>query len=199
MRQILKRILTPVTSIQVIGEAESGEEALQKLTQCHPDVILLDMNLPDISALMLTKRIKRDLPLSRIIILTAQKSTQLPRRLFNAGAVGYLTKDQAPADIINAIESASVLQPTYSATLVADQAFNNVAPYALQQKFANLSDKELLVVRAIAKGEGTTAIARALHLSPKTVNCYRHHIFQKLGVANDVELTYLAIKLDLLP
>ncbi|MCP4473451.1 MAG: response regulator transcription factor [Gammaproteobacteria bacterium] len=154
-REAIKRALETVKHIQVAGEAETGRAALKKLKTLRPDVILLDLNLPDISGIVITQRVHYLLPEARIIVLTAQQDITFPLRLFKVGAVGYLTKDQSATEMIDAIQFASARQRICSPRLTHQLTLSKADIDHIQHKLTALSNREMAVFHAIAKGKNS--------------------------------------------
>jgi two-component system invasion response regulator UvrY len=193
VRTGIKMILHNSPGISVVGEATSGEEAIKIAKSTAHDVILLDIMMPGIGGLGATSRIKRSCPESRILIVTVCNNDQMPSKLLQAGAAGYLTKGATQQEILKAIKT------VYSGQLYLSQEIANMlAVKHLSDKgdspFETLSERELQVSLMIASGVKVQDISDMLHLSPKTVNSYRYRVFEKTGVENDVSLAILAMR-----
>ena len=174
VRTGIRRILEDVRGLKVVGEAVSGEQAVQWFRENQADVILMDMNMPGIGGLEATKKILRFNPDTKIIVLTVQTETPFPLKVMQAGAAGYLTKCSAPDEMIQAIRSVNSGQ-------------RYISPAIAQQ-----------ITMMITKGNKVQDIAESLNLSPKTVNSYRYRLFEKLNINGDVELTRMAIRYGIL-
>ena len=197
-REALTLTLEQEADMTVIGNAATGQAAMKKLGALQPQVILLDLNLSDISGAIVMQWVKNHLPKTRTIILTAQQDVTFPRRLLRAGAVAYLTKDQSAAELIEAVKLASFTNRMCSPKLLQDLALTRCGVDHLQKKVQQLSDRALQVMLAMAQGATTQEIAESLNLTPQTVNCYRHRIHRQLDLPNDIALITLAVKLRLL-
>ncbi|MGL5948775.1 MAG: UvrY/SirA/GacA family response regulator transcription factor [Aeromonas sp.] len=193
VRTGIRRILEDVRGIKVVGEVGSGEAAVAFCRQHHPDVILMDMNMPGIGGLEATRKILRMQPDVRIIVLTIHTENPFPTKVMQAGAAGYLTKGAAPDEMIQAIRLVHSGQRYISPEIAQQMALSHFAP-ADENPFKALSERELQIMLMITKGQKAPQIAEQLNLSPKTVNSYRYRLFSKLGIKGDVELTHLAIR-----
>ncbi|MGH1411226.1 MAG: UvrY/SirA/GacA family response regulator transcription factor [Aeromonas sp.] len=197
VRTGIRRILEDVRGIKVVGEAQSGETAVAFCRQHHPDVILMDMNMPGIGGLEATRKILRIRPDVRIIVLTIHSENPFPTKVMQAGAAGYLTKGAGPDEMIQAIRLVHSGQRYISPEIAQQMALSQFAS-ADENPFKSLSERELQIMMMITKGQKVTDISEQLNLSPKTVNSYRYRLFSKLGINGDVELTHLAIRYGML-
>ncbi|ATL92988.1 UvrY/SirA/GacA family response regulator transcription factor [Aeromonas sobria] len=197
VRTGIRRILEDVRGIKVVGEAQSGETAVAFCRQHHPDVILMDMNMPGIGGLEATRKILRIRPDVRIIVLTIHCENPFPTKVMQAGAAGYLTKGAAPDEMIQAIRLVHSGQRYISPEIAQQMALSQFAS-ADENPFKSLSERELQIMMMITKGQKVTDISEQLNLSPKTVNSYRYRLFSKLDISGDVELTHLAIRYGML-
>ena len=161
-------------------------------------MILFDLNLPHTNPFTLIKQFKRRLPRTKVIILTGQKSDTLPNRLFPVGASGYLAKDQPLEALIAGIKLVATGKSVCSPDIAPTQGGQSRQEDTPFTGFQALSAQEFAVARELAKGASTEEIAIMLHLSPKTIHCYRHHILKILKLNSVVELAYLAVKLGLI-
>ena len=191
----IARLLSDVSDIKVIAEAESGEQALKLARQKEPDVVLLDIKMPGIDGLEVTRRLKNS-PLGiKIIVLTAFAHHPFPTRILQAGASGYLTKECGVDEMAAAIRKVYRGEKYLSAEIAQAMALNSLSETNIEDSpFEQLSERELQVTLMITKGMLVQDIADSLCLTTKTVNGYRYRLFAKLNIKNDVELTYLAMK-----
>jgi len=193
VRTGIKRILDDVKGFKVVGEAETGEEAVQFCRADEPDVVLMDMNMPGMGGLEATKKIIRFAPDVKIIVLTVHSEDPFPTKVMQMGAAGYLTKGAGSDEMVNAIRAVNSGQ-RYITPDIAQQMALNQFKSAEENPFNALSERELQIMMMITRGERVTDISEQLVLSTKTINSYRYRMFEKLKVANDVELTHLAIR-----
>jgi two-component system invasion response regulator UvrY len=198
VRTGIRRILEDVRGLRVVGEAVSGEQAVQWCRDNQSDVILMDMNMPGIGGLEATKKILRFNPDTKIIVLTVQTETPFPLKVMQAGASGYLTKCSAPDEMIQAIRSVNAGQRYISPEIAQQIALSQVTASTTENPFKTLSDREMQITLMITKGNKVQDIAESLSLSPKTVNSYRYRLFEKLNISGDVELTRMAIRYGIL-
>ena len=189
----ISRMLNDVSGIRVVGEAGSGEEAINLAREKAPDVILMDIKMPGIGGLEATRKILRQDDGIRVIAVTMCEEEPFPTRLMRAGAAGYLSKGADLEEMVRAVRVVHSGQRYISpqiAQLMALKPFiaNQSAPTEL------LSERELQVMMMIVACHTVQSISDKLCLSPKTVNTYRYRIFDKLGVSSDVEMTLMAMR-----
>lgn len=200
VRTGIRHILEGAPGIAVVGEAESGEAALEWVRQGseQPDLVLMDVTMPGIGGLEATRKLRAAHPEIPVAILSVHASDPYPSRLLEAGAQGYLTKDCTDDEMISAIQRVYKGERFLSAD-IARQLANTLLEGNADSPLEQLSQRELQVMLMIIEGHTVQAISDQLFLSPKTVSTYRHRLFQKLDVENDVGLTRLAIRHGLLP
>ncbi|MBT4964376.1 MAG: UvrY/SirA/GacA family response regulator transcription factor [Francisellaceae bacterium] len=193
VRAGISRLLGDINGIEVVGQASNGEEAIQLSKTLKPHVILMDVRMPGIGGLEATRKMLRNDPNLKVIALTVCGEEPFPSKLLQAGASGYLTKGADLEQMINAIRSVHAGKRYIGPEIAQQLALKTVtdgdgAPLDL------LSERELQVMIMITQGQKVQQISEKLCLSPKTVNSYRYRLFDKLGVASDVELTHFAIR-----
>lgn len=193
VRTGIRRILEDVRGMKVVGEADSGEEAVKWCRAEQADIVLMDMNMPGIGGLEATRKILRFNPDVKIIVLTVHTENPFPTKVMQAGAAGYLTKGAGPDEMVNAIRMVNSGQRYISPEIAQQMALSQFTPDA-ENPFKDLSERELQIMMMITKGQKVTDISEQLNLSPKTVNSYRYRLFSKLDINGDVELTHLAIR-----
>ncbi len=197
VRAGVKQILESSDDIRVVAEASCGEDAPAMAAEHHPDVVLMDVYMPGIGGIEATRKLIRANPSLKVIALTILDEEPFPAQLHDAGAVGYLTKGCPASEMFEAIRT------VYSGGSYVDPAIGRKQLMAgisgsAASPFAQLGAREFQVTMMILGGQGNQAISDALCLSPKTISTYRKRIYEKLGVANDVELTRLAFRYGLL-
>lgn len=187
------RLLSDVDDIEIIGEADSGEKAIKLVRELNPDVVLMDVQMPGIGGLEATRRCLRVDPDLKVIAVTILDQEPFPSQLMKIGASGYLTKKADVDEMAKAIRKVVSGQRYISAEIAQQLA---LAPYSEgdNQVFAGLSKREMQIVLMTVNGLAPSEIADLLSLSPKTVSSYRHRIFEKLDVKNDVGLMKLALQ-----
>lgn len=197
VRTGIRRILDAVDDVQVVGEAGCGEDALKLVKQAKPDVVLMDVNMPGIGGLEATRKLLRVDENLRIIALTVHVDEPYPSRLLEAGALGYLTKGCDEQEIVTAIRAVYRGDRYIGADIARQMALSGLSGKT-KNPFDKLSQREVQVMLMITQGHKVQEISDVLCLSPKTVSTYRYRLYEKLGVANDVELTHLAIRHDMI-
>ena len=188
------RVLADIEGLEMIGEASTGEEAVEMVKDLKPDVVLMDIQMPGIGGLEATRRCLRIDPELKIIILTVHQGEPYPSKLMRAGAHGYLTKHASVDEMVLAIKKVVAGQRYMSAEIAQQLALRPFSQDDVATPFELLSNREMQIALMVIEGHRVPDISRSLSLSPKTVNSYRYRLFEKLGVSNDVGLTKLAIK-----
>ncbi len=197
VRTGISRIIDDVRGMKVIGEADSGEEAVKWCRNNHPDVVLMDINMPGIGGVDAMHRILRINEDIKIIMLTMHTENPFPSKVMQAGAAGYLSKAAAPDEVLAAIRAVNSGQRYLAPEIAQQMALSQISPTS-DDPFSVLSERELQIMMMITKGQRVVDISEQLSLSPKTINSYRYRLFDKLGVNGDVELTHLAIRYGML-
>lgn len=189
VRAGFRLILDAALGIQVVGEAGTAQDGLRMIRADPPDVALIDVHMPGMSGLELTERIVRDQLPTRIVILTVVDDARFPKRLLEAGALGYLTKGCAATELVAAVRQVAAGH-RYLAPDVAERlAFSTLD--GAESPFDALSGRELEVAMMLVRGQGLNAIGAQLNISPKTVSTYKQRLLEKLGVAHVVDLVQL--------
>lgn len=194
VRTGIARMLADIDGFMVIGQAVSGEDALQKTRELKPDVILMDVRMPGIGGLEATRRLIRSNPDLKVIAVTVCEEDPFPTRLMQAGAAGYLTKGAALDEMVQAIRQVFAGQRYISPQIAQQLALKVFEPKLNGSPFDLLSEREMQIALMIASCQRVQAISDKLCLSPKTVNTYRYRIFEKLSINSDVELALLAVR-----
>lgn len=194
VRTGIRRMLADVPGLSVVGEAGSGEEALQRARELKPDLVLMDVKMPGIGGLEATRKLNRSHPEIKVIAVTACDEEPFPTRLLQAGASGYLTKGAALEEMIKAIRQVFNGHRYISADIAQQLALKQFQPQGDSSPFEQLSEREMQIALMIAECQKVQAISDKLCLSPKTVNTYRYRIFEKLEITSDVELAMLAVR-----
>ncbi len=190
----LTSVLGEAGDVEVVGDAASGEEAIEKLRALSPDLVLMDVNMPGIGGIEATRKIVRQWPEIKVVAVTALSDDPFPNQLLDAGAVGYISKGCPAEEMFEAIRTVMAGHHYISRDVAQKLALGRVAGQGGQSSLKKLSAREMQVMMMIVSGKGTQEISDSLFLSPKTVSTYRHRLYEKLDVANDVELTHLAIR-----
>ena len=193
VREGLKEILSGTDDIVGAGEACSGEEALQKIEGGGFDVVLLDISLPGCNGLEVLKQVRASRPQLPVLFLTMHPESHYAVRAMRAGAAGYLTKGSATTQLIGAIRKVASGGRYVSETLAEQLALELLEERGRPAREA-LSDREYEVMQALARGSTVTEIGEELHLSVKTISTYRARVLDKLGLRNNAEIVYYALK-----
>ncbi len=196
--QGFRLMLQDVSDINVVGVVHNGEDAIVQARQLLPDIILMDVHMPGIGGLGATKEIKRILPKTKIIALSALDDNLYPVKLIEAGASGYLTKGTNIAEILDAINIVSKGEHYISKDIAQKMALSKFSIDEQGSPLGQLSDRELQVAQMIVDCKKSNEIADQLNVSPKTVSTYRTRIFEKLNIHSDVELIRLAVRYNVL-
>lgn len=186
-------MLAETIPIKLIGEAASGEEAVQQAREQRPNVVLMDLFMPGIGGIEACRRItalKLDI---KVLIVTGCIDNPFPSQALRAGATGYVTKSIQIDELIGAIKKTFVGK-RYLAREVAHQLALNSFDQQAESPFEQLSGREMQIMLMVVNCHKVTEISSNLHLSPKTVNSYRYRIFEKLNVSSDVELALMAVR-----
>jgi two-component system, NarL family, invasion response regulator UvrY len=190
VRRGLKQILTAEPDMDVIGEAADGEELLALARQVRPDMFIIDITMPRRSGLETLKELRERDPRSRALILSMHPEDQYAVRVLKAGAAGYLTKDSAPYELVDAVRKIMAGGRYLSPTLAEQLAFGVAGEH--EPTHEQLSDREYQVLCLLASGKCAGDVADELALSVKTVSTYRRRLLDKLGMKNNAELTRYA-------
>ncbi len=193
VRQGLRQILSETADMEVAGEAADGQGALDQVRTGGWDVLVLDITMPDRSGFDILKELKHEQPHLPVLVLSIHAEEQLAVRMLKAGAAGYLTKENAPEELVKAIRKVVGGGRYISQGLAESLAFglNKAVSPSLH---ASLSDREFQVMQLIAAGKTLAEIAEALSLSAKTVSTYRARLLEKLNLRTNSELIRYVIE-----
>lgn len=197
MREGLRALLEKQTDMQVVAEAENGMSAVRMARELSPDVVIMDIAMPDLNGIGATKKIRSESPEVKVIALSMHSDRRFIAEMFRSGASGYLLKDYSFEELVTAIRvvvaNRIYISPSIAGIVIED--------YVRQlQKDENsevtgiLTDREIEVLQLIAEGHSTKEIAACLHVSGKTVETHRRQIMEKLKVYSVAELTKYAIQ-----
>jgi DNA-binding NarL/FixJ family response regulator len=197
VREGLKQILAEQRDIVVAGEAETGLDAIKLFRKSRCNVLLLDISLPDRNGIEVLKQIKDDQPDLAVLMLSMHREDQYAIRALKAGASGYMTKQSAPKELVNAIRQVASGQRYVSAQL-AQVLAAQVGDGFDKPPHESLSDREYQTLTMIASGKTVGEIAKELSLSVKTVSEYRSRLLAKMKLKTSAELTHYAIRNQLI-
>lgn len=200
VRQGMAHLLEEQPDIQVIGEARNGNKAVEMAIELYPDVVILDIAMPLLNGIEAAKRIRKELPNCKILILSMYSHEHYIHNLLEVGVSGYLLKDSSGVEIIEAMHAAMnnemVMSPTISKKIEASR----LSPYknsSKEERYKKLSNREREVFQLIAEGFSTNQIAEMLFISISTVKSHRAKIMEKLGVDSPTHLVRIAINMGL--
>ncbi|MCF7750077.1 response regulator [Bacillus subtilis subsp. subtilis] len=190
VRTGMKMILSNETDIEVVGEADSGEDALPDIRQLRPDVVLCDLHLPGVSGMEVTERVVRGDHGTRVVIVSVLEDGPMPKRLLEAGASGYIGKGCDAQELLRAVRDAALGRRYLSSSIAQNLALSNVE--GTQSPFDALSPRELEVALLLTQGLRQEDIAKRLSLSAKTVNTHKARLFEKMGIHDNIALARMA-------
>ena len=191
VRRGLATFLKAYDDLELVGEAENGQFAIKLCGRIQPDVILMDMVMPDMNGAVATRKIREKFPKIQVIALTSFKEEELVKNALEAGAIGYLLKDVSADDLVKAIRAAHVGRATLSPE--AAQALVHAASQPPVPGH-DLTERERVVLALIVEGLNNTQIAGRLFISPSTIKSHVSSILSKLGVASRTEAVALALR-----
>ena len=184
--------------IDIVGEAGSGADAVRLVGESAPDVVIMDLNMPGMNGVDATRHISRDAPLTRVIVLTISDQEQDVMDAILAGACGYLLKDASIQDLLKGIAAAAVgeslISPHIAGKVLQHVRATTATPEAAATIRAELSEREIQVLKLIANGNDNAMIARELHISPKTVKNHISNILMKLQIENRIQAAVYAVR-----
>ncbi len=192
------RNLLEEQGVQVVGEAASGAEAVQIVRELAPDVVVMDLNMPGMGGIDATRHITSIAPLTRVVMLTISDQDSDVMDAIFAGACGYLLKDSSIQDLMAGIQAASrgesLISPAIAARLLQRVRATSTQPEIARTIKAELSEREIEVLKLIANGKDNAVIAGELHISPKTVKNHISNILMKLQIDNRIQAAVYAVR-----
>ena len=195
VRTGMRMILSAETDIEVLGEADNGEEALPLVRRLKPDVVLCDLHLPGISGLEVTERIVRGDYGTRVIVVSVLEDGPLPKRLLEAGAAGYVGKGGDARELLRAVRDVARGKRYLANNIAQNLALSGIGGDG--SPFDALSPREMEVALLLTRGLRQEDIARRLSLSAKTVNTHKTRLFDKLEIRDSIALARLATQFGL--
>lgn len=188
VRSGIRQFLSCTHEFEVVDEAASGEQGLALALQARFDVVILDINLPDINGLEVLKRIRRKMPKQPVLIFSMLDEEDFAMPALSAGASGYLSKDSSPDQILMAIRAVAS-GGRYVSSFLAEKLLSGTVPKGQKALHDALSWREMEVLLLLSKGIALKSLGAQLHLSVKTVSTYRARILKKLNASSNAELT----------
>ena len=192
VRSGIRRLLEDSGQVNIVGEADCGEEGIKLAQELKPDVILMDVNMPGIGGVEACRRILQRNPDQKIIVLTVHNEQTFPKRMLEIGAKGYLTKECCVDDMLTAIRQV-YKGGAYIAPSIAQQLALSLLPGNEHNPIDRLSRREFQVMLMISHGLTNAEISDKLCLSPKTISTYRLRLLEKLGAQSEVDLIRIAV------
>ena len=196
MRDGLRHILEMAGGFEIVGEASDGSGTLALAERATADVLLLDLSMPAPTGIELIRLVKRQAPSLRTLVLTMHAEAQYAARAFKAGATGYLTKDSATAELVEAVGKVAA-GGVYVSPSAAESLAHTLRAPAQALPHERLSAREFDVMRRIVAGQTVTRIASELALSAKTVSTYKTRILEKMGLPHEAALVRYTVRHDL--
>jgi len=198
VRSGLRSLLETADDIKVVGETGSGEEAFEYVRESPPDVVMMDINMPGIGGIEATRKIERLNHSVSVIAVTMLNEEPFPSHLLDAGARGYISKGSDPQEVFDAIYAVTSGKHYISTDVARKISLANLLNKGECSAISRLTPREIQIMMMITQGMSNQEIADQLFLSPKTVSTYKHRLYEKLGVSNDVALTHYAIRHNLI-
>ena len=196
VRRGVRALLESRTNWQVCGEAATGREAVEQVKRLDPDIVLLDLSMPELNGLDATRRILRDSPRTQVLVLTMHHSEELAHQLMQAGAKGYVLKSDADRELIAAVESLqrrrAFLTPNLAQPSSRDTDIGHQEHAA--GDWSELTPREREIVQIVAEGHSSKEVAAALNISVKTVESHRTNIMRKLRIRSVGQLVRYAVR-----
>ena len=197
VRQGIRSLLALAADIEIVGEAADGREAIKKVRQLAPDVVLMDLAMPNMGGLEATRRIRKEFPATKILVVTQYDDSEYVIPVVEAGARGFVTKMASPLELASAIQAVSrgesFLSPSAAAILV-EECQLKTGVEGEKDSYQLLTDNERATLKLIAEGHTAREIAEVLVVSPKTVEWYKTNLMRKLNLHNTADLIKYAIR-----
>ena len=202
VREGIRTLIEKQPGLEVIGEADSGRMALKLALELKPDVVIMDVTMPDLNGIEATRKIHLEIPSIKVIALSMHSDKRLVAGILMAGASGYLLKEDCDSvELARAIQAVATnqiyLSPKISEVVVKD--YVRQLSTAVSSPFSILTPREREVLQLLAEGKSTKEIASSLHVSVKTIETHRNKVMEKLDIRSIAELTKYAIREKLIP
>lgn len=197
VRQGLRKILEARSDWTVVAEVGNGRDAVNQAEELKPDVAILDVAMPLLNGIEATRQILKRSPATRVLVLTMHADEPYVNQVLKAGATGYLLKDSADVDLIEAVGAVSKGKSFFGpgvARLMPDDPVRHHADKGITDRFESLSKREREIFQLVAEGRANKQIAALLAISPSTVETHRGRIMEKLGVHSAAEIVFYAVR-----
>ncbi len=201
VRQGLRRILEENSRMEVAGEASDGREAVQMALDKEPDVIIMDVAMPHLGGMEAIRQISKRLPAAKVLVLSMYSDESYVVQMLEAGAKGYLLKDSADTDLVEAVLAVSNGKSFFSpliSKILLDEYVRQLQEKGVSDRYELLTEREREILQLIAEGKTSREIAELLHLSTSTVDTHRGHIMEKLDLHNPYEVVLYAVRKGLI-
>ena len=197
MRAGVRALLQATEDIEVVGEAEDGDEAIREVRRLEPEIVLMDVAMPGLGGLEATLVIRKEKPEVKILVLTQYDDREYVSRFLKAGVSGYVLKKAAASELVAAIRAVSrgglVLDPEIARDVVDDKGREHAQAQA-EDPYETLTDREKQVLKLVAEGSSNKEVAETLDISVKTAMAHREHLMEKLDVHSRTELIRFALR-----
>jgi DNA-binding NarL/FixJ family response regulator len=198
VREGIRSVLALVADIDIVGEAADGKEALERVKQVMPDIVLMDLAMPVMGGLEATRRIRKEFPTVKILAVTQYDDSEYVIPVIEAGARGFVTKMSSSSELASAIQAVykgeSYLSPSAAAAVVEECQQKIPVAGVKDDPYQLLTDREREVLKLVVEGYNTRQIAETLVVSPKTVEWYKTRLMNKLDIHNKIDLIKFAIR-----
>ena len=197
VRQGLRAVLARDTSVEVVGESADGREAVRLAEALQPDVVIIDISMPQLNGIEAAKQILRASPHVQVIILSMHSDETYLIRALNAGVKGYLLKESAEVDLVRAVHAVTQGKPFFSPAVTSamlEDYMRFVEQRNLQDSYELLTDREKEVLQLVAEGQSNKEAATVLNVSTSTIETHRNNLMQKLGLHNTAEIVLYAVR-----
>ncbi|OOZ42810.1 response regulator [Solemya elarraichensis gill symbiont] len=191
VRTGFSQLLSQASDIEVVGQAENGEEGVRMYGELTPDVVLMDIQMPVLDGIEATRKLQRKFPKCNVVILSSIESDPFPNQARDAGAIGFLSKRCNLDELCAAVRNASAGLPYISTEIAQRLALSNIDGGSLLD---TISPREMQVLLLATRGSRNKDIAEDMMISEKTVSTYKQRLYEKLGVKNDVEMAHYALR-----
>jgi len=197
LREGLRLLLESNEKIKVIGDADNGRDTIKQVRMLKPNIVIMDIAMPELDGIEATRQILEQSPSTCVIILSMHSSPEYVHRSIDAGAKGYILKESAGAEIINAVLNCATGKRYLSKKIseqVIDEYFQQKSYKDKKDILSQLSPREMEILKLVVEGKSSAEIANIIFISPKTVETYRSRIMQKIGVKDITGLVKFAIR-----